>query len=67
MTGNVPTETIAYRVAEAERDIAKTNDRLDGLEGKLNAILLAVIGLALSIASSAVVFAITILATRGGG
>ena len=56
---------LRYRVAEAERDIIKANERIDGVESKLNAILLAVIGLALSIAGSAVVFAITILSTRG--
>jgi hypothetical protein len=58
--------TLQYRVGEAEKDIVATNARIDKLEAKLNTILMAVIGLALSIAGSAIIFALTIISTRGG-
>ena len=55
-----PNGTLRYRVEQAEKDIDKVNLRIDGLEGKLNLIILAVVGLALSIAGSAVIFALTV-------
>lgn len=50
--------TLAYRVEELEKDVKQ-------LTGKVDRLMWAVLSLALSIAGSAVVFAITVAAMRG--
>lgn len=50
--------TLAYRVQELEKDIAD-------LKGKVDKLVLSLIGLTLSIAGSAVVFALTVASMKG--
>lgn len=59
-SGNYPNGgTLAYRVAELEKDVVSLSRKVDRL-------MWAVMTLALSIAGSAVVFAITVASIRGG-
>lgn len=50
---SVPDATLAYRVSELEKDVRDLNKKLDRLTW-------AIVGLTITIASSAIIFALTV-------
>ena len=61
---------IAYRVGRLEQEMSvlrqHTDARLDKVEGRVNTLVMAVVGATLTVAVSVTVFTVTVLVGSGG-
>ena len=61
----LPNGVLRYRVDRVVQDVEDQDKRLEKIEAKIDRLILAVVLSALTVAGSVLVFAITLMATKG--